>query len=137
MVSLILAWRRGVEERYSIIFASVEVTLELAPAALGSVGRPRYSRAVAGAEWTEMRCVGCGSAAITERPERTGHGYKRFGCRKQFNKRSGTLLNRTQYPSDVVALVVLWQLRFKLSLRDLPEMFAQRGMVFSYEAVRA
>ena len=87
-----------------------------------------------------MRCVECGSAAVTERPERTAHGYKRFrcrGCGKQFNQRSSTLLNRTQYPSDVVALVVLWRLRFKLSLRDLPEMFAQRGMVFSHEAVRA
>jgi putative transposase len=27
-------------------------------------------------------------------------------------------------------------LRYKLSLRDLPEMFAVRGMGFSYEAVR-
>ena len=33
------------------------------------------------------------------------------------------LLNRTQYPSDVIALVVLWRLRYKLSLRDLAEMF--------------
>src|SRR6185312_3280400 len=57
-------------------------------------------------------------------------------CGKQFNERSGTLLNRTQYPSDVIALVVLWRLRYKLSLRDLPEMFAVRGIVFSYEAVR-
>jgi transposase-like protein len=32
--------------------------------------------------------------------------------------------------------VVLWRLRYKLSLRDLPEMFALRGIVFSYEAVR-
>jgi transposase-like protein len=40
------------------------------------------------------------------------------------------------YPPDVIALVVLWRLRYKLALRDLPEMFAQRGMVFSYEAVR-
>src|SRR4051794_10104418 len=56
--------------------------------------------------------------------------------RKQFNERSGTLLNRTQYPSDVIALVVLWRLRDKLSLRDLPEMFAMRGIVFSHEAVR-
>ena len=32
--------------------------------------------------------------------------------------------------------MVLWRLRYKLSLRDLPEMFALRGMVFSYEAVR-
>ena len=68
-----------------------------------------------------------------------GPGYRRFRCRacgKPFNERSGTLLNRTQYPSDVIALVVLWRLRYKLSLRDLPEMFAVRGIVFSYEAVR-
>jgi putative transposase len=45
-------------------------------------------------------------------------------------------LNRTQYPSDVIALVVLWRLRYKLSLRDLAEMFLARGLVFSHEAVR-
>ena len=86
-----------------------------------------------------MGCVGCGSAAVTERPERTVQGYRRFrcrGCGKQWNERSGTVLNRAQFPSDVVALVVLWRLRYKLSLRDLPEMFALRGMVFSREAVR-
>jgi putative transposase len=37
---------------------------------------------------------------------------------------------------DVIALVVLWRLRYKLSLRDLPEMFLMRGIVFSHEAVR-
>src|ERR687890_2411014 len=87
-----------------------------------------------------MRCVACGSEAVTERPERTAQGYRRFRCRacgKQFNERSGGRLNRTQYPSDVIALVVLWRLLYKLSLRDLPEMFALRGMVFSHEAVRA
>src|SRR4051812_17577597 len=86
-----------------------------------------------------MRCLECGSQAVTERPERTAQGYRRFRCRtcsKQFNGRSDTLLNRTQYPSDVIALVVLWRLHYKLSLRDLPEMFAVRGIVFSYEAVR-
>ena len=57
-------------------------------------------------------------------------------CAKQFNERSAGLLNRTQYPSDVIALVVLWRLRYKLSLRDLAEMFLIRGFVFSYEAVR-
>src|SRR3954464_9675920 len=64
--------------------------------------------------WTKMRCLECGSEAVTERPERTAQGYRRFRCRacgKQFNERSGTLLNRTQYPSDVIALVVLWRLR--------------------------
>src|SRR5918912_943352 len=86
-----------------------------------------------------MRCLACGSEAVTERSERTAQGCRRFRCRacgKQFNERSGTVLNRTQYPSDVVALVVLWRLRYKLSLRDLPEMFAVRGIVFSHEAVR-
>ncbi len=61
-----------------------------------------------------MRCIDCGSEAVTERPERTGQGYRRFRCRscgKQFNERSATLLNRAQYPSDVIALVVLWRLR--------------------------
>ncbi len=86
-----------------------------------------------------MRYVECGCAAVTERPERTAQGYRRFrccACGKQFNERSGTVLNRVQYPSDVIALVVLWRLRYKLSLRDLPKMFALRGIVFSYEAVR-
>src|ERR1044072_7053288 len=86
-----------------------------------------------------MRCLECGSDAVTERPERTAQGYRRFRCRtcgKPFNERSDTLLNRTQYPSDVIALVVLWRLRYKLSLRNLPEMFAVRGIAFSYEVVR-
>jgi transposase-like protein len=86
-----------------------------------------------------MDCVACGSAAVTERPERTARGYRRFRCRdcgKQYNERSGGLLNHTQYPSDVVALVVLWRLRYRLTLRDLAEMFLQRGIVFSHEAVR-
>src|SRR5215213_6873816 len=86
-----------------------------------------------------MDCVACGSAAVTERPECTARGYRRFRCRdcgKGFNERSGTLLNHAQYPSDVIALVVLWRLRYRLTLRDLAEMFLQRGLVFSHEAVR-
>jgi putative transposase len=86
-----------------------------------------------------MRCVGCGSAAVSERLEHTAQGYRRFrcrGCGKQFNERSGGALNRAQFPSDVIVLVVLWRLRYQLSLRDLSEMFLLRGIVFSHEAVR-
>jgi putative transposase len=86
-----------------------------------------------------MRCVGCGSAAVSERLEHAAQGYRRFRCRscgKQFNERSGGALNRAQFPSDVIALVVLWRLRYQLSLRDLSEMFLLRGIVFSHEAVR-
>src|SRR5689334_10081695 len=86
-----------------------------------------------------MRCASCGSVSVTVRTDRTAQGYRRFRCRacgKQFNERSASLLNRTQYPSDVIALVVLWRLRYKLSLRDLAEIFLVRGIVFSHEAVR-
>ncbi|MDO9713750.1 hypothetical protein Q7A36_35905, partial [Paracraurococcus sp. LOR1-02] len=86
-----------------------------------------------------MDCVACGSAEVSEWPERTAQGYRRFRCRtcsKQYNERSGTVLNHAQYPSDVIALVVLWRLRHRLTLRDLAEMFLVRGIVFSYEAVR-
>ena len=57
-----------------------------------------------------MDCVACGSAAVTERPEHTARGYRRFRCRdcgKGYNERSAGLLNHAQYPSDVIALVVL------------------------------
>ena len=80
-----------------------------------------------------MQCPACESTVVRERPERTAHDYRRFRCltcKKQFNERSGGVMNRTQYPSDVIALVVLWRLRYKLSLRDLPEMFQIRGFVF-------
>src|SRR3712207_7291552 len=83
-----------------------------------------------------MDCVCCGSAAVTERPQRTAQSYRRFRCRdcgKQFNERSAGLLNRTQYPSDIIALVVLWRLRYRLTLRDLCEMFLIRGIVFRSE----
>jgi transposase-like protein len=86
-----------------------------------------------------MRCVGCDGTEISERPECTARGYRRFRCRacaRPFNERSGQILNRARYPSDVIALVVFWRLRYKLSLRDLPEMFLIRGIEFTYEAVR-
>src|SRR3712207_795490 len=86
-----------------------------------------------------MDCVCCGSAAVGEGAERRARGYRRFrcgACGKQFNERSAGVLNRAQYPSDVVAPVVLWRLRYRLTLRDLAEMFLVRGLVFSHEAVR-
>ena len=93
---------------------------------------------------SRQRSEKCGAWCATRRRFPNGRsvqarGYRRFRCRacgKQFNERSGGILNRAQYPSDVIALVVFWRLRYKLSLRDLPEMFLIRGIEFSYEAVR-
>src|SRR5918992_2938773 len=86
-----------------------------------------------------MGCPHCKSADTRERRERTALGYRRFRCqtcKREFNERTGTSFNHLQYPTDVVCLVVLWRVRYKLSLRDLAEMFLERGLVFTHEAVR-
>ncbi len=86
-----------------------------------------------------MPCPHCAATATAACPRRTALGYRTFrcrGCQRGFNERSGTPFNHLQYPTDVVLLVVLWRLRYKLSLRDLAEMFLPRGVVFTHEAVR-
>jgi len=73
-------------------------------------------------------------------PRKSGSGSSAFGaygprgprcreCGRQFNERTAGALNRTQYPSDRIALVVPWRLRYRLTLRDLSEMFLARGLV--------
>jgi len=86
-----------------------------------------------------MPCPHCAASAIAEQRRRTALGYRTFrcrACRRVFNERTGTAYNHLQYPTDVVLLVVLWRLRYKLSLRDLAEMFLERGFVFTHETVR-
>ena len=76
-----------------------------------------------------MDCVGCGSAAVTERPDLTAQGYRRFRCRdcdQQFNERSDGVLNRASLPSDIIAFVVFCRLRYRLTLRDLSEIMLLR-----------
>jgi hypothetical protein len=90
-------------------------------------------RRLGGPEWTASTAA---PAATSERRDRTAQGYRRFRCRdcgRQFNERSGGLLNRAQYPSDIIALVVLWRLRYRLTLQGLSEMFLERGIVFSHD----
>src|SRR3954453_17924677 len=84
-----------------------------------------------------MNCPHCQSSLTSEQEGRTVHGFRRFRCRDcgwRFNERTGTALNRVQVPTDIMFL--FWRLRYKLSLRDLAEMFLIRGIVFTHEAVR-
>jgi hypothetical protein len=83
--------------------------------------------------------VCCGSAAVTKWLDMTALGYRRFRCRacgRRFNERSGGVLNRTCLPSDITAFFVFCTLRYRLTLRDLSEIIALRGIEASYEAVR-
>jgi putative transposase len=81
---------------------------------------------------------------VAPRPPRSGgterrRVYRRFRCRdcgRPFSERSAEVLNRTQYPSNVIALVVLWRLRYRLTLQDLSKTVLERGIVFSHETVR-
>jgi putative transposase len=86
-----------------------------------------------------MSCLHCGAASTTEQAQRTALGYRKFRCqvcKRQFNERTGTPFNFLEYPTDIVLLVVMWRVRYKLSLRDLAEMFLTRSFTFTHEAVR-
>ena len=67
-----------------------------------------------------MPCPHCATTATAELPRRTALGYRTFRCRacgRGCNERTGTPYNHLQYPTDLVLLVVLWRLHYKLSLR--------------------
>ena len=84
-------------------------------------------------------CIGCGSAAVTERPDLTAQGYRRFRCRdcgRQSNERSGSVLNRASLPSDIIVFVVFCRLRYRLTLGDLSEIMLLRTFTVSYKCVR-
>ncbi len=86
-----------------------------------------------------MPCPHCSSATTTQRSRTTQLGYRMFRCRdcqRTFNERTGSPFNYLEFPTDIVLLVVVWRLRYKLSLRDLAEMFLERGFEFTHEAVR-
>lgn len=86
-----------------------------------------------------MTCPHCSSANTKQLPRRTALGYQVFSCRSCqhiFNERSGSPFNFLEYPTDIVLLVVLWRLCYRLTLRDLAEMFLERGFQFTHEAVR-
>jgi len=70
---------------------------------------------------------GAATAAV-EQLRHTALGYRIFrcpACRRICNARTGSPFKHLQYPTDL-----------ELRLRDLAEMFPDRGFVFSHAAVR-
>ena len=77
----------------------------------------------------DMNCPECASKSTQALKQATLLGYRCFRCSdcgKRFNERTGTPFNFLEYPTDIVLLVVLWRLRYKLSVRDLAEMLLGR-----------
>ncbi len=86
-----------------------------------------------------MTCPHCAATATSELVKRTQLGYRTVRCspcKRQFNERTGTPFTYLAFPTDIVLLVVMGRLRYKLSLRDLAEMLRARGFAFTHEAVR-
>lgn len=86
-----------------------------------------------------MTCPHCTATNLYALAHRTALGYRTYRCRRckrTCNERTGTPFNFLEYPTDVVLSVVRWRLQYKLSLRDLAQMFLERGITFTHEAVR-
>src|SRR5947209_14801060 len=86
-----------------------------------------------------MPCPFCHTAKTNARSKKTAQGYATFycpPCRRTFNERTGTQFNELQTRSEIVYLVVIWRLRYKLSLRDVAEMMLERNITITYETVR-
>ena len=86
-----------------------------------------------------MNCPHCTSTRTKKRVKKTKRGSSTFfclTCHCTFNERTGTPFNSLEAPTDIVLLVVFFRLRYKLSLRDVAEMFLARGFVFTHETVR-
>ena len=86
-----------------------------------------------------MNCPHCEVTTTQKRTKKTKLGYTTYfrqRCQRTFNERTGTPFNDLEFPTDIVLLAVLWRLRYKLSLRDVAEMFLERGFVFTHETLR-
>ena len=86
-----------------------------------------------------MICPHCQSRQTRTLDQRTDLGYAMFrcsDCQRRSNERTGTPFNYLEFPTDIVFEVVLCRLRYKLSLRNLAEMFLLRGFEFTHEAAR-
>ncbi len=86
-----------------------------------------------------MNCPHGHSAQTTQRQRTTDLGYAVFrcqGCGRTFNERTGTPFNFIEVPTDIVFQVLFHRVRYKLSYRDVAEMFLLRGFEFTHETVR-
>ena len=86
-----------------------------------------------------MTCPHCHSPQTSRMSSTTDLGYSVFRChicQRKFNERTGTPFNHLEFPTDIVLQVLLCRFRYKLSLRNLAELFLLRGFEFTHQAVQ-
>ena len=86
-----------------------------------------------------MNCPHCAATTTKKRAKKTKLGTRRSSVLNADVPSMSELVlrfNYLEFPTDIVLLAVLWRLRYKLSLRDVAEMFLARGFAFTHEAIR-
>ena len=86
-----------------------------------------------------MDCPHCQSIRVSSLKRKTSLGYDMFRCklcRRTFNERTDTPFNFIEVPTDIIFQVLLCRVRYKLSYRDVAELFLLRGFQFTHETVR-
>jgi putative transposase len=86
-----------------------------------------------------MNCPHCQSTELSRLQRTTNLGYAVFrckNCRRTFNERTGTPFNYVEVPTDIVFQVLVCRIRYRLSYREVAELFLMRGFEFTHETVR-
>ena len=86
-----------------------------------------------------MACPHCRASETRRLPRITDLGYAVFRCQscgRTFNERTGTPFNFVEVPTEIIFQVLLCRVRYKLSYRDIAEIFLLRGFAFTHETVQ-
>ncbi|MBT6538999.1 MAG: IS6 family transposase [Francisellaceae bacterium] len=86
----------------------------------------------------DMDCPYCNSNDIKIFKTKTNLGYLQYFCRDcchQYNERTGTKFNFIELPNEVVMLAVYYYYKFKVSLDNVVELMAIRGLYLSHQTV--
>ena len=85
-----------------------------------------------------MDCRYCSSNHIKTFKNKTNLGYLQYFCKDcchQYNERTGTKFNFIEFPNEVVMLAVYYYYKFKVSLDNVVELMALRGIYISHQTV--
>lgn len=88
-------------------------------------------------EGLAVGCVRCGSEAA-RRDGKMRLGGQRWRCNecgRRFTARSESALSQRHFPDDLIALVIRWYVRCRLTYADVVEWLAERGVMVDRSAV--
>ena len=64
-----------------------------------------------------------------------GQRFRCSHCGRRFTRRSRSAFSGRNFPDDVIALAVLWYVRFRLSYAEVSERLAERGVLVDQSTI--